>query len=154
MKVRIVSNYIIFSFTFCTLLIITCYIKTNISNILNELTVFKIIIFSFKDNSVHSIEKSRWCLNGHKKGVSDLVYGYQMLCQARKKNFFTLEIYSVGVEQYIPIWIVSYLQLFPALPTVCRPVAKVDRLLDALQNHSAVNCFKNSMTKVILCLKA
>ena len=40
------------------------------------------------------------------------------------------------------------------IPTVCRPVAKVDRLLDALQNYSAVNCFKNSITKVILCLKA
>ena len=39
-----------------------------------------------------------------------------------------------------------------ALPTVCRPVAKVDRLLDALQNYSAVNCFKNSITKVTLCL--
>ena len=40
------------------------------------------------------------------------------------------------------------------LTTVCRPVAKVDHLLDALQNYSAVNCFENSITKVILCLKA
>ena len=39
------------------------------------------------------------------------------------------------------------------IPTVCRPVAKVDRLLDALQNYSAVNCFKNSIIKVILYLK-
>ena len=38
--------------------------------------------------------------------------------------------------------------------TVCRPVAKVDCLLDALQNYSAVNCFENSITKEILCLKA
>ena len=38
--------------------------------------------------------------------------------------------------------------------TVCRPVAKVGHLLDALQNYSAMNCFKNSITKVILYLKA
>ena len=35
-----------------------------------------------------------------------------------------------------------------------RPVPKVGSLVDALQNYSAVNCFKNSSTKVILCLKA
>jgi hypothetical protein len=35
-----------------------------------------------------------------------------------------------------------------------RPVPKVGGLLDALQNYSEGNCFKNSLTKVILCLKA
>ena len=59
MKVRIVGNHIIFSFTLCILFIITYYIKTNTSKDLNELTFFKIIINFFKDNSVHSIEKSR-----------------------------------------------------------------------------------------------
>ena len=34
------------------------------------------------------------------------------------------------------------------------PVLKVGRLLDALQNYSAVNCIKNSFTKVILWLIA
>ena len=38
--------------------------------------------------------------------------------------------------------------------TLCNPVVPVGSLLDALQNYSAVNCFKNSFTKVILCLKA
>ena len=43
--------------------------------------------------------------------------------------------------------------ILAGVTTVCRPVAKVDRLLDALQNYSAVNCFENSITKVILCLR-
>ena len=53
---------------------------------LDELTLFEYYNQFIKDNTVHSREKSRLCLNGHKKGVSDLVYGYQMLCQARKKK--------------------------------------------------------------------
>ena len=40
-----------------------------------------------------------------------------------------------------------------ALATVCRPVAKVGRLLNALQNYLAVNRFKSSITKVIFCLE-
>ena len=32
--------------------------------------------------------------------------------------------------------------------TVCRPVAKVDHLLNALQIYSAVDCFENSHTNL------
>ena len=38
--------------------------------------------------------------------------------------------------------------------TLCNPVVPVGGLLNALQNYSAVNHFKNSFTKLILCLKA
>ena len=41
-----------------------------------------------------------------------------------------------------------------ALDHSSTPVPKVGSLLDALQNYSEVNCFENSLTKVILCLKA
>ena len=38
--------------------------------------------------------------------------------------------------------------------TLCNPVVPVGGLLYALQKYSAVNCFKNSFAKLILCLKA